>query len=69
MSTLTGACAACGVSLADPARGMCAHHIVGPPNWAAGNRALCNLIHRGVPLARLPAHERDEYAWPNAEES
>lgn len=59
-------CAYCGLPHSAE---LCAHHgSAFPPTWAAENRAICDLIHRGKPPARVAWWEREHAAediwWP-----
>ena len=57
-------CIACG-SVTYNGRDFCDHHVRGEAdNWAGGNRLLCDLLHRGVPIPRLPLAERLEESAP-----
>lgn len=49
-------CAICGGHAPD---GVCGMHYASEPGWAAENRVLCDFIHRGIPLPRLPVEERE----------
>jgi hypothetical protein len=52
-------CIFCGVQLSG-AEGLCLHHErLEEHGWAAVNRVMCNLFHRGIVPARLPLAERD----------
>jgi hypothetical protein len=52
------ACVQCGYERDDGAA-LCPQHAQEPlDNWAEANRAICDWIHRGRPLRRLPADER-----------
>ena len=42
---------------------LCAHHHLVSDEWAAGNRVMCNFIHRGVVPERLSAEERSDAAF------
>ena len=47
-------CAYCGY----PTRGAwCGHHANAPdePNWATGNRIMCDFVHRGIVAPALPS--------------
>jgi hypothetical protein len=39
-------CAVCGAEIVGRGR-ICSVHILPDPEWAAANRAACDLIHRG----------------------
>jgi hypothetical protein len=40
---------------------LCAHLLFDiADDWAAGNRIVCDLVHRGVVPLRLPKEQRDE---------
>jgi hypothetical protein len=39
---------------------MCQHHIYAPDDWAAGNKIICDLLHRGKILPRLPLALRED---------
>jgi hypothetical protein len=40
---------------------LCAHHLFGnDDDWAASNRVMCDLVHRGVVPRRLPPGQREE---------
>jgi hypothetical protein len=52
-------CALCGGDAGLDAS-LCEYHSVSDAGWAAGNRALCDFLHRGKPLARLPSDQRDD---------
>ena len=54
-------CAQCGVERNDGAA-LCPQHGFSyfSDNWAQENRAICDWIHRGKPLPRLPPEERDD---------
>lgn len=53
-------CPACGCSLVGTTRTYCAHHDYPDETWAAVNRVMCALLHRGEVPRRLSAAERDE---------
>ena len=43
-------CAACGAETIG--RALCPHHSAGyADDWAAGNRVMCDFIHRGIIVA------------------
>ncbi len=50
-------CPYCGAEVVGRNR-MCLVHLVADPDWAAANRAMCDLVHRGraieVPLTPRP---------------
>ena len=52
-------CALCGIELSDGGR-LCGQHAYHDPGWAASNRVICDLLHRGIVPSRLPAIDRDE---------
>ena len=54
-------CALCGMQLAGDAQ-LCAHHDYARENgWAADNRLMCDLLHRGiVPPRREAIDENSE---------
>jgi hypothetical protein len=56
------ACVLCGVEVQDGSA-LCAHHLCGVgENWAASNRIMCDLVHRGIVPPRLSVDEREEAA-------
>jgi hypothetical protein len=61
-------CALCGLTINTDA-GICAHHhcSVGD-DWATANRLICDFLHRGKVLERLPAQEREDDFWAHAGE-
>ena len=61
-------CASCGLVLASDVA-LCPHHHVTNDEWAAGNRVMCNFIHRHIVPARLSAEERSDEFWRNADSS
>lgn len=52
-------CPSCAVELSDTLH-LCPHHHGPDPAWAATNRVMCDLLHRGVVPARLRTGDRDE---------
>jgi hypothetical protein len=52
-----GLCTLCGMQLGGAAT-LCAHHDQLVSGWAAQNRIMCDLLHRGVVPPRLPTVER-----------
>lgn len=50
-------CTVCGMQLEGVAN-LCAHHELPVSGWAAQNRIMCDLLHRGVVPPRLPTAER-----------
>ena len=42
-------------------RPICAHHLgdYDTEPWSASNRAMCNLLHRGISPSRLAEADRD----------
>ncbi len=57
-------CAICGVTTISGEE-LCSYHpsAAAPEGWAAGNRVLCDFIHRGVEPRRLAAEDRDDDIW------
>lgn len=61
-------CPSCGQGTSET---LCAYHAAGgwKDTWAAENRVICDLIHRGTEPARLSAEERgdvmqvDQQGW------
>jgi hypothetical protein len=52
-----GICPLCGA----PAEGgICGYHLHADHRWAANNRLICALIHRGIAPRRLSLLERAE---------
>lgn len=56
-------CPSCGFGTTDE---LCSYHGAAPSaverdNWAEGNRAICDWLHRGRELIRLSLEERDDY--------
>jgi len=59
-------CPSCGSALTGESAilGMCVHHKYAlGDEWAANNRLMCDLLHRGRVPARLPAGAREELFW------
>jgi hypothetical protein len=55
-------CAACG--LQTTGGDLCPHHhVVYGDDWAAANRILCDLLHRGKVPPRLTPAERNDDFW------
>lgn len=54
-------CISCGAAIVGEVP-ICAHHhlMMAGDDWAIANRVLCDLIHRRIEPARLPAEERDK---------
>ena len=52
-------CVLCGVELPG-GHDVCRQHDHHDPGWAASNRIVCDLLHRGVIPSRLPAVNREE---------
>jgi len=52
-------CASCGAELSDTLH-LCPHHHVQEHGWAATNRIMCDLLHRGVVPPRVRTADRDE---------
>lgn len=62
MATL---CILCGL-VANGDSAICPHHVADYFNddgWAANNRLVCDLIHRGQVPPRLSAAEREDEFW------
>ncbi|HEY7520625.1 MAG TPA: hypothetical protein VIE36_20230 [Methylomirabilota bacterium] len=59
-------CSLCGMQLAS-LTALCAHHDRPADHWAAQNRIMCNLLHRGVVPPRLPVPDRAENVVVTAE--
>ena len=59
-------CSVCAMQLeADVA--LCAHHHLSEIGWAAQNRIMCDLLHRGIVPPRLSAAELlDDFATAEA---
>lgn len=57
-------CAACGLQLYG-GHALCPHHHVVSEGdrWAAGNRIMCDIIHRGIFPPRLARVEREDDFW------
>jgi hypothetical protein len=55
-------CAVCGSALSDNSALCRHHHLGGDDGWAAGNRILCDLLHRGKEPGRLAKELRDDPA-------
>ena len=58
-------CAQCGYTTNSPGE-LCAHHIAGygspsvhGDDWAAGNRMMCDFLHRGIVVAAACTARRD----------
>jgi hypothetical protein len=52
-------CVVCATRLAGE-DSLCPHHHNGlDDGWALTNRIMCNLLHRGIVVARLPRADRD----------
>jgi len=52
--TVLSLCVQCGQPLLDPAD-LCAYHSSSHgDDWAAGNRIICDFVHRGIVLPRPP---------------
>jgi hypothetical protein len=51
-------CAQCAFEM-NGAFELCPHHCVREADWAATNRIMCDLLHRGRAPARLAPAERD----------
>ncbi len=47
-------CSVCAAQLWGDAP-LCAHHDLSEEGWAAQNRIMCDLLHRGVAPSRVPA--------------
>lgn len=59
-------CSVCGIRLGGDAS-LCAHHDVPAHGWAAENRIMCDLLHRGIVPPRLPAVKLlDDFATAEA---
>lgn len=56
-------CASCASLLSGDAALCPQHHAVVDDAWAANNRIICDLIHRGKPLKRLGAKDRADEYW------
>jgi hypothetical protein len=52
-------CDLCAMQLGGDAS-LCAHHELPVSGWAAQNRIMCDLLHRGVVPPRLPATARTD---------
>jgi hypothetical protein len=50
-------CSVCGIQLGGDAS-LCTHHDVPAHGWAAENRIMCDLLHRGIVPPRLPPRAR-----------
>jgi hypothetical protein len=53
-------CASCGSQLSDGSSLCRHHHVASEDGWAAGNRILCDLLHRGVVPSRLSPDQRED---------
>jgi hypothetical protein len=51
-------CASCGAELS-PAMNLCPHHHAPQAGWAATNRIMCDFVHRGIVIRRVPVAERE----------
>ena len=51
-------CTYCGVQVSGPERLCTHHHDVSGDDWAAVNRLMCDLFHRGRAPNRLEAADR-----------
>jgi hypothetical protein len=59
-------CAACHLTMpGEDGQRLCAHHSVVVDEWARGNRAFCNWLHRGVepPPQEGPSLWEAHYGW------
>lgn len=56
-------CASCGLQLSGDVALCPHHHCVYSDDWAVSNRLICNWLHRGEALPRLPERERNEDVW------
>ena len=54
-------CIVCGGSNPDRVD-MCSYHCTTEDGWAAGNRIMCDFVHRAIVPPRLAPAERDEIA-------
>ncbi len=52
-------CCACGIELSE-AMTLCPHHHFHDAGWAATNRIMCELLHRGLVPPRVPPADREE---------
>ena len=60
-------CASCGLQSAGDVALCPHHHTVYGDDWAAGNRAVCAFIHRGIMSPRLAKTEReDDFSAPES---
>ena len=60
-------CAQCGY-ITDSPQGLCSYHVrdYGVPsipgdNWGAGNRIMCDFVHRGIVLTTTPSTARRDH--------
>lgn len=55
-------CSSCGTELGEGHLELCRHHSDSSDldGWHLSNRAICNLIHRGIETPRLPIAQRYE---------
>lgn len=61
-------CVVCGGQLGGEVS-LCAHHVSGfEEGWATTNRIMCNLLHRGIVVTRLPETDRDPLDHEDAAE-
>lgn len=51
-------CVSCGAELS-PAMDLCPQHHVPETGWAATNRIMCDFVHRGIVIRRVPVAERN----------
>ena len=51
-------CIVCGGTNPDRP-GICAYHMSADDGWAAGNRIMCDFVHRAIVPKRLAVDDRD----------
>lgn len=56
-------CASCGLQLFGETPLCPHHHMIYGDEWAAWNRAICNLIHRGIEPPPAPPGTEDKPSW------
>lgn len=60
----SGVCHLCGLGL-PYGQDLCPHHHNNDDDWAATNRVMCGMLHRGITPKRLYKGDREDFWLPD----